>query len=108
MLPQDFKVDGQAEIKTPIGMYGGRLEANFHVVVGQVSSIRNIGRCIKSAGLELGSITLEPLASADAVLSQEEKEAGVALIDIGGGTTDLAIFKDGIIRHTSVIPLAVM
>ena len=103
VLPQDFKVDGQAEIKTPIGMYGGRLEANFHVVVGQVSSIRNIGRCIKSAGLELGSITLEPLASADAVLSQEEKEAGVALIDIGGGTTDLAIFKDGIIRHTAVI-----
>ncbi|VAV85691.1 Cell division protein FtsA, partial [hydrothermal vent metagenome] len=73
------------------------------VVVGQVSSIRNIGRCIKSAGLELGAITLEPLASAEAVLSQEEKEAGVALIDIGGGTTDLAIFKDGIIRHTSVI-----
>ena len=103
VLPQDFKVDGQAEIKTPIGMYGGRLEANFHVVVGQVSSIRNIGRCIKSAGLELSSITLEPLASADAVLSQEEKEAGVALIDIGGGTTDLAIFKDGIIRHTAVI-----
>lgn len=103
VLPQDFKVDGQAEIKTPIGMYGGRLEANFHVVVGQVSSIRNIGRCIKSAGLHLGSITLEPLASADAVLSQEEKEAGVALIDIGGGTTDLAIFKDGIIRHTAVI-----
>ena len=85
-------------------MYGGRLEANFHVVVGQVSSIRNIGRCIKSSGLSLGGITLEPLASADAVLSQEEKEAGVALIDIGGGTTDLAIFKDGIIRHTAVIP----
>ena len=104
VLPQDYKVDGQAEIKAPIGMYGGRLEANFHVVVGQVSSIRNIGRCIKSAGLELANITLEPLASADAVLSQEEKEAGVALIDIGGGTTDLAIFKDGIIRHTAVIP----
>ncbi|MBV1887803.1 MAG: cell division protein FtsA [Urechidicola sp.] len=104
VLPQEFKVDGQAEIKEPIGMYGGRLEANFHVVVGQVSSIRNIGRCIKSAGLRLAGITLEPLASADAVLSQEEKEAGVALIDIGGGTTDLAIFKDGIIRHTAVIP----
>lgn len=104
VLPQDYKVDGQGEIKEPIGMYGGRLEANFHVVVGQVSSIRNIGRCIKSAGLELANITLEPLASADAVLSQEEKEAGVALIDIGGGTTDLAIFKDGIIRHTAVIP----
>jgi cell division protein FtsA len=104
VLPQEFKVDGQAEIKEPMGMYGGRLEANFHVVVGQVSSIKNVGRCIKSAGLELGSITLEPLASANAVLSQEEKEAGVALLDIGGGTTDLAIFKDGIIRHTAVIP----
>ncbi|KRO80415.1 MAG: cell division protein FtsA [Polaribacter sp. BACL8 MAG-120531-bin13] len=104
VLPQEFKVDGQAEIKEPIGMYGGRLEANFHVVVGQVSSIKNIVRCIKSAGLNLGEISLEPLASANAVLSQEEKEAGVALIDIGGGTTDLAIFKDGIIRHTAVIP----
>ncbi|AWX45297.1 Cell division protein FtsA [Flagellimonas maritima] len=104
VLPQEYRVDGQAEIKEPKGMYGGRLEANFHVVVGQVSSIKNIGRCIKSAGLDLANITLEPLASAEAVLSQEEKEAGVALIDIGGGTTDLAIFKDGIIRHTSVIP----
>ena len=104
VLPQEYKVDGQAEIKEPIGMYGGRLEANFHVVVGQVSSIRNIMRCVKSAGLDFGGITLEPLASADAVLSQEEKEAGVALIDIGGGTSDLAIFKDGIIRHTAVIP----
>jgi cell division protein FtsA len=104
VLPQDFKVDGQAEVKEPVGMYGGRLEANFHVVVGQVSSIRNIGRCVKSAGLDLSGITLEPLASANAVLSQEEKEAGVALIDIGGGTTDLAIFKDGIIRHTAVVP----
>jgi cell division protein FtsA len=104
VLPQEFKVDGQAEIKEPIGMYGGRLEANFHVVVGQVSSIRNIGRCIKSAGLDLEGITLEPLASANAVLSSEEKEAGVALIDIGGGTTDLAIFRDGIIRHTAVVP----
>ena len=104
VLPQEYKVDGQPEIKEPIGMYGGRLEANFHVVVGQVSSIRNIGRCVKSAGLNLEGITLEPLASANAVLSQEEKEAGVALIDIGGGTTDLAIFRDGIIRHTAVIP----
>ena len=104
VLPQEYKVDGQAEIKEPIGMYGGRLEANFHVVVGQVSSIKNIGRCVKSAGLIMGNITLEPLASSDAVLTNEEKEAGVALIDIGGGTTDLAIFKDGIIRHTAVIP----
>ncbi len=104
VLPQEFKIDGQSDIKEPVGMYGGRLESNFHVVVGQAASIRNVGRCIQSAGIELSGITLEPLASADAVLSQEEKEAGVALIDIGGGTTDLAIFKDGIIRHTAVIP----
>jgi cell division protein FtsA len=104
VLPQEFKIDGQTEIKEPIGMYGGRLEASFHVVVGQASSIRNVGRCIQSSGIELSGLTLEPLASADAVLSQEEKEAGVALIDIGGGTTDLAIFKDGIIRHTAVVP----
>jgi cell division protein FtsA len=104
VLPQEFKIDGQSEIKEPIGMYGGRLESSFHVVVGQAASIRNVGRCIQSSGIELSGLTLEPLASADAVLSQEEKEAGVALIDIGGGTTDLAIFKDGIIRHTAVIP----
>jgi cell division protein FtsA len=104
VLPQEFKIDGQTEIKEPIGMYGGRLESSFHVVVGQAASIRNLGRCVQSTGIELSGLTLEPLASADSVLSQEEKEAGVALIDIGGGTTDLAIFKDGIIRHTAVIP----
>jgi cell division protein FtsA len=105
VLPQEYKVDGQSEIKEPIGMYGARLEANFHVVVGQVASIRNIGRCVVSSDLSLQKITLEPLASADAVLSTDEKDAGVVLIDIGGGTTDIAIFKDGIIRHTAVIPL---
>jgi cell division protein FtsA len=104
VLPQEYKVDTQTEIKEPIGMYGSRLEANFHVVVGQVASIRNIHRCIVSANIGVDDVCLEPIASAKAVLSQEEKEAGVALIDIGGGTTDLAIFKDGIIRHTSVIP----
>lgn len=104
VLPQEFKVDNEDGISEPIGMHGHRLEANFHVVVGQSSSIRNVGRCIKDAGLELAGLTLEPLASAEAVLDQEEKEAGVALIDIGGGTTDLAIFKNGIIRHTAVIP----
>ena len=104
VLPQEFKIDGQSDIHEPRGMYGGRLEANFHIVVGQVASIKNIGRCVKDAGLEVADITLEPLASADAVLSQEEKEAGVVLVDIGGGTTDVAIFKDGIIRHTAVIP----
>lgn len=87
VLPQEYKVDGQAEIKEPKGMYGGRLEANFLVIVGQVSSIKNIGRCIKSSGLNVADIILEPIASSNAVLSNEEKEAGVALIDIGGGTT---------------------
>jgi cell division protein FtsA len=104
VLPQEYKIDGQSEIREPIGMSGRRLESNFHVVVGNVSSITNIGRCVKNSGLELADITLEPIASADAVLSEEEKEAGVALVDIGGGTTDLAIFKDGIIRHSAVIP----
>ena len=104
VLPQDYKVDSDGEITDPVGMYGSRLEANFHVVVGQITSIKNIVRCVKSAGLKLSGITLEPLASADATLSKEEKEAGVALVDIGGGTTDIAIFKDNMIRHTSVIP----
>ena len=104
VLPQEYKIDSQSEIKEPIGMYGSRLEASFHIVVGQAASIRNLGRCVKDSNIELSGITLEPLASADAVLSQDEKEAGVALIDIGGGTTDLAIFKDGIIRHTAVVP----
>lgn len=104
VLPQEYRIDGQAEIKEPIGMCGARLEANFHIVVGQVASIRNISRCIENAGLQDSTITLEPLASAEAVLSQEEKEAGVVLVDIGGGTTDVAIFKDNIIRHTAVIP----
>lgn len=104
VLPQDFKVDNEGEITEPIGMSGNRLEANFHVVVGQITSIRNIARCVKSAGLNLAGITLEPIASSSAALSNEEKEAGVALIDIGGGTTDIAVFKDNIIRHTCVIP----
>ena len=92
VLPQEYKVDGQAEIKEPIGMHGGRLEANFHVVVGQVSSIKNIGRCSKSAGLNMSNITLEPLASSEAVLRFVYKEAGSALIAIGVLTIDLAIF----------------
>lgn len=104
ILPQEYKVDSEGEIYNPIGMHGKRLEANFHVVVGQVSSIKNIIRCVREAGLEMEALTLEPLASSAAVLSKEEKEAGVAIVDIGGGTTDIAIFKDNIIRHTCVIP----
>ncbi|MDO4225273.1 MAG: cell division protein FtsA, partial [Bergeyella zoohelcum] len=104
VLPQEYKIDAEGEIYEPIGMHGKRLEANFHVVVGQMASIKNIVRCVKEAGLEMEALTLEPLASAEAVLSNEEREAGVAIVDIGGGTTDIAVFKDNIIRHTCVIP----
>ncbi len=104
VLPQDFIVDNESGIKDPIGMSGIRLEANFHIITGLVTAVQNIYKCVRKAGLEVADLTLEPLASADAVLSSEEKEAGVALVDIGGGTTDIAIFQDGIIRHTAVIP----
>lgn len=104
VLPQEYKVDSQNETHDPIGLCGSRLEANFHVVVAQVTHITNIGRCVRQAGLTLAGLVLEPIASSEAVLFDEEKEAGVALIDIGGGTTDLAVFKDNVIRHTSVVP----
>ena len=104
VLPQDFIVDNESGIKDPIGMSGIRLEANFHIITGLVTAVQNIYKCVRKADLEVAELTLEPLASADAVLSAEEKEAGVALVDIGGGTTDVAIFQDGIIRHTAVIP----
>lgn len=103
-LPQEFTVDQETGIKDPVGMCGVRLQANFHIITGQVTAIRNIYKCITKAGLKVEELTLEPLASAAAVLSEEEKEAGVVLVDIGGGTTDIAIFQDGIIRHTAVIP----
>src|SRR3954468_12200833 len=104
VLPQEYIIDNESGIKNPIGMSGIRLEANFHIITGQIAAARNIYKCVQKAGLEVSELTLEPLASADAVLSNEEKEAGVVLVDIGGGTTDIAIFQDGIIRHTAVIP----
>lgn len=104
VIPQEFTVDNEQDIIDPIGMSGVRLEANFHIITGQISASRNILKCIEKVGLEVADITLEPIASSSAVLSREEKEAGIALVDIGGGTTDIAIFKDGIIRHTAVIP----
>ncbi|HRO98839.1 MAG TPA: cell division protein FtsA [Flavobacteriales bacterium] len=104
VLPQDYIVDTEQGIRDPIGMSGIRLEANFHIISGQVTAARNINKCVHRAGLEVTELVLEPLASADAVLSAEEKEAGVVLVDIGGGTTDIAIFFDNIIRHTAVIP----
>jgi len=104
IIPQEYKIDQESNILEPIGMCGSKLEANFHVVAGQTGAIRNIQRCVVDSGLKISSINLEPLASSSAVLSQEEKDAGVVLVDIGGGTTDIAIFKDGRIRHTAVIP----
>lgn len=104
VLPQEYIVDRQNGIKDPIGMAGVQLEANFHIITGQVAAARNIYRCVNKAGLEVAELILEPLASSASVLSKEEMEAGVVLVDIGGGTTDLAIFHDGIIRHTAVIP----
>lgn len=103
-IPQEYTVDGETGIKQPKGMLGHTLEANFHIITGQTIAARNILKCVRKANLTVDSLLMEPLASAEAVLSEEEKEAGVALVDIGGGTTDIAIFQDGIIRHTAVIP----
>lgn len=104
VIPQEYTVDNEQGITDPIGMSGIRLEANFHIITGQISASNNIYRCVERTGLRVSNMTLEPIASAAAVLSEEEKEAGVALVDMGGGTTDITIFKDGIIRHTAVIP----
>jgi cell division protein FtsA len=104
VIPQEYNVDGELGIKDPIGMAGVRLEANFHIITGQVSNVKNIYNCVQRAGLKIDEVILEPIASADSVLNEEEKEAGIVLVDIGGGTTDVAIFHEGIIRHTAVIP----
>tara|TARA_B110000037_G_C17064004_1_gene483061 strand:+ start:126 stop:1415 length:1290 start_codon:yes stop_codon:yes gene_type:complete len=104
VLPQEYIVDSEQGIKDPIGMAGVRLEANFHIITGQIAAAKNIKKCVDKGGLEVDEMILEPLASSEAVLSEEEKEAGVVLVDIGGGTTDIAMFQDGIIRHTAVIP----
>jgi cell division protein FtsA len=104
VIPQEYIVDSESGIKDPIGMAGVRLEGNFHIITGQITAAKNIHRCVNKAGLSVADLILEPIASCEAVLTDEEKEAGVALIDIGGGTTDIAIFQDGIIRHTAVIP----
>jgi cell division protein FtsA len=104
VLPQNFIVNNETGIKNPVGMSGQRLEANFHIVIGQTASAKNIERCINRVGLKVSDLILEPLASAEAVLTDDEKEAGVVLVDIGGGTTDVAVYYDGIVRHTAVIP----
>ena len=106
VLPQEYIVDGQDGVVDPVGMSGVRLEANVHIVTGLVSAARNIYRCVEKAGYSVADIVLEPLASSYSVLHQDEKEVGVALIDIGGGTTDIAVFEDNTIRHTGVIAVA--
>src|SRR5579859_591917 len=106
VLPQYFVIDGQEKVKDPIGMYGIRLEAQVHIVTGSVASVQNVVKCCKMAGIEVGDIILEQLASADAVLSEDERELGVAVLDIGGGTSDLALYQQGNIRHTMVLPIA--
>ena len=104
VIPQEYVVDDEPGITDPIGMSGVRLEANFHIITGQITATNNIVRCIERNALKVADVTLEPIASSIAVLSEEERAAGVALVDIGGGTTDLTIYQDGVVRHTAVVP----
>ncbi|KPF68514.1 cell division protein FtsA [Piscinibacterium candidicorallinum] len=106
VIPQEFIVDGQDDVRAPLGMAGVRLEVRVHIVTGSVSAVQNIVKCVRRCGLEVQDIVLQPLASARSVLTRDEKELGVVLVDIGGGTTDIAIFAGGAIRHTAVIPIA--
>src|SRR5690554_6818296 len=106
VIPQEFVIDGQDGISDPVGMSGMRMEAEVHIITGLVSAAKNIYRCVERAGYQVADLILEPLASSYSVLDQEEKEAGVVLVDIGGGTTDMAIFQDNTIRHTAVIAIA--
>ncbi|HQU14894.1 MAG: cell division protein FtsA [Chromatiales bacterium 21-64-14] len=106
ILPQEFVIDGQEGIRDPVGMSGVRLEAKVHMVTGAVSAAQNIIKCVRRCGLEVDDVILEQLASSQSVLTDDEKELGVCLVDIGGGTTDIAVFTEGSIRHTAVIPIA--
>jgi cell division protein FtsA len=106
ILTQEFIIDGQEDVREPIGMSGMKLEVKVHIVTGAVSAAQNIVKCVKRCGLEVTDLVLQPLASSVAVLTEDEKELGVCLVDIGGGTTDIAVFKQGAIRHTAVIPIA--
>jgi cell division protein FtsA len=106
ILEQEFVIDGQGGVRQPHGMSGMRLEVKVHIVTGAVSAAQNIMKCVRRCGLEVRDLMLQPLASADAVLLDDERDLGVCLVDIGGGTTDIAVFTDGAIKHTSVIPIA--
>jgi cell division protein FtsA len=105
VIPQEFKVDNTVGIKNPIGMCGSRLEVNVHIVTGKTPLIHNLVKCVEQAGLQANEVILQPIASSKSVLSQEEKELGVVLIDIGGGTTDIAVWKEGSLLHSQIIPL---
>jgi cell division protein FtsA len=105
VLPREFMVDGQEGVREPLGLSGNRLEVNVHVITGAVTSAQNIIKSVNRAGLDVVDIILQPLASSEAVLSQEERDLGVAMVDLGGGTTDLAIYLDGSIRHSAVLPI---
>lgn len=106
ILTQEFSIDGQEGVREPLGMSGVRLEAKVHIVTGAISAAQNVAKCVRRCGLEVTDLVLQPMASASAVLSEDEKELGVCLIDIGGGTTDIAVYVSGAIRHTAVIPIA--
>jgi cell division protein FtsA len=106
ILTQEYSIDGQEGVREPLGMSGVRLEAKVHIVTGAVSAAQNVAKCVRRCGLEVADLVLQPMASAIAVLSEDEKDLGVCLIDIGGGTTDLAVYANGAIRHTAVIPIA--
>ncbi|MFC1948963.1 cell division protein FtsA [Chloroflexota bacterium] len=106
IIPRSYSVDGQAGVKNPVGMHGFRLDVETHVITAAVSSIQNLAKCIRGIGIDIDDLVLEPLASGEAVLSDDEKQAGIILADIGGGTTDIAIFKDGSIWHTAILPVA--
>ena len=106
VIPRAYAVDGQAHVKNPIGMHGFRLDVETHVITAAVTSVQNLVKCIRSIGIDIEDLVLEPLASSEAILTPDEKEVGVILADIGGGTTDIAVFKEGSIWHTSILPVA--
>src|SRR5207245_117104 len=106
ILTQEFIIDGQDGVREPLGMSGVRLEVKVHIVTGAVSAAQNIVKCVRRCGLEVNDLILQPLASSLAVLTEDEKELGVCLVDIGGGTSDIAVFREGAIRHTAVVPIA--
>ena len=106
VIPRGYAIDGQVGIKNPVGMHGFRLDVETHIITAAVTSVQNLVKCIRSIGLDIDDLILEPLASSEAVLTEDEKQVGVILADIGGGTTDVAVFKEGSIWHTSILPVA--